>query len=49
MLPDLILTNREGLAGDVNVGSSLGSSDYKTVEFSFKEGGKEEAGQQIRL
>lgn len=49
MLSDLILTNREGLAGDVKVGSSLGSSDYKTVKFSIKERGKEEAGQQIRL
>ena len=30
---DLLFTNREGLVGDVKVGSSLGQSDHETVEF----------------
>ena len=32
---DLLFTNREGLVGDVVVGSCLGQSDHKMVEFSI--------------
>ncbi|TRZ09732.1 hypothetical protein HGM15179_017378 [Zosterops borbonicus] len=35
VLLDLILTNKEGLVGDVKVGSSLGYSDHEIVEFSI--------------
>lgn len=35
---DLILTNREGLVGDVKVGDSLGCSDHEIVEFSIEQG-----------
>ena len=34
-LLDLLFTNREGLVGDVEVGSCLGQSDYKMEEFSI--------------
>ena len=30
---DLLFTNREGLVGDVEVGSCLGQSDHNMVEF----------------
>ncbi|KAF4803717.1 hypothetical protein TURU_013832 [Turdus rufiventris] len=39
VLLDLILTNREGLVGDVKVGGSLGCSDHEIVEFSIEQGG----------
>ena len=32
---DLLFTNREGLLGDVEVGSCLGQSDHEMVEFSI--------------
>ncbi|PKU29906.1 rna-directed dna polymerase from mobile element jockey- hypothetical protein [Limosa lapponica baueri] len=32
-LLDLVLTNKEGLVGDVKVGGSLGCSDHEVVEF----------------
>ncbi|KAJ7416114.1 glycerol kinase [Pitangus sulphuratus] len=35
VLLDLLLTNRENLVGDVNVGSSLGCSYHEIVEFSI--------------
>ncbi|KAJ7396395.1 hypothetical protein BTVI_145453 [Pitangus sulphuratus] len=41
VLLDLILTNMEGLIGDVKVGDSFGCSNHETVEFSI---GKEDAG-----
>ncbi|GAB0182838.1 hypothetical protein GRJ2_000749100 [Grus japonensis] len=33
VLLDLVLTNKEGLVGDVKVGGSLGCSDHEMVEF----------------
>ena len=33
VLLDLVLTNKEGLVGDVKAGSSLGCSDHEIVEF----------------
>lgn len=35
VLLDLILTNKEGLVGDVKVGRSLGYSDHEIMEFSI--------------
>ncbi|KAF4795873.1 RNA-directed DNA polymerase from mobile element jockey-like protein [Turdus rufiventris] len=35
VLLDLILTKKEGLIGDVKVGSSLGYSDHEIMEFSI--------------
>jgi len=32
---DLILTNKEGLVGNVKVNSSLGCSDHETAEFNI--------------
>ena len=32
---DLILTNKEGLVGDVKLKGSLGCSDHETVEFKI--------------
>jgi len=42
---DFILTNVEGLVGDVRVGDSLGCSDHDVDSGSFKE----EAGQKVGL
>ena len=38
-LLDLILTNKEGLVGDVKVKGSLGCSDHEMVEFRILRGG----------
>ena len=38
VLLDLVLTNREGLTGDVKVGGSLKCSTYEIVEFRFLRG-----------
>ncbi|GAB0175730.1 hypothetical protein GRJ2_000038200 [Grus japonensis] len=38
VLLDLVLTNKEGLVGDVKVGSSLGCSDHEMVEFRILRG-----------
>ena len=38
VLLDPVLTNKEGLVGDVKVGSSLGCSDHKMVEFRILRG-----------
>ncbi|GAB0207498.1 mitochondrial enolase superfamily member 1 [Grus japonensis] len=38
VLLDLVLTNKEGLVGDVKVGGSLGCSDHETVEFRILHG-----------
>ncbi|GAB0207304.1 hypothetical protein GRJ2_003196000 [Grus japonensis] len=35
---DLVLTNKEGLVGDVKVGGSLGCSDHEMVEFRILRG-----------
>lgn len=32
---DLVLTNKEGLLGNVKIKSSLGCSDHKMVEFNI--------------
>ena len=40
---DLLLTNREGLVGDVVVGGCLGHSDHEIIEFLVQ---SEEGGQQ---
>lgn len=42
---ELILTNREGLVGDMKVGGSLGCGDHVILEFSVEE----EAGQKVSL
>ena len=34
-LLDLLLTNREGLVGDVKAGDCLGQSNHRIVEFSI--------------
>ena len=39
MLLDLVLTNKEGPAGDVKVGGSLSCSDHEMVEFRLLRGG----------
>lgn len=39
-----IQTNREGVAGDVKVGSSLGCSDHETVKLSNGQRGSRAAG-----
>ncbi|KAJ7396126.1 hypothetical protein BTVI_148159 [Pitangus sulphuratus] len=39
VLLGLILTNGEGLVGDVKVGDNLGCSDHEIVEFSTGQGG----------
>ena len=39
VLLDLVLTNKEGLVGDVKVGGSLGCSDDEMVEFRILHGG----------
>lgn len=44
MLLDFIQANREGAAGDVKVGSSLGSSDHETVELGNGQRGSRAAG-----
>ncbi|GAB0208404.1 hypothetical protein GRJ2_003306100 [Grus japonensis] len=38
VLLDLVLTNKEGLVGDVKVGGSLGCSDHEMVEFRILHG-----------
>ncbi|GAB0209149.1 rapamycin-insensitive companion of mTOR-like [Grus japonensis] len=38
VLLDLVLTNKEGLVGDVKVGGSLGCSDHEMVEFRILRG-----------
>ncbi|GAB0208304.1 mitochondrial enolase superfamily member 1 [Grus japonensis] len=38
VLLDLVLTNKEGLVGDVKVGDSLGCSDHEMVEFRILRG-----------
>ncbi|GAB0206526.1 hypothetical protein GRJ2_003118200 [Grus japonensis] len=38
VLLDLVLTNKEGLVGDVKVGGSLGCSDHENVEFRILHG-----------
>ncbi|KAK4811175.1 hypothetical protein QYF61_019806 [Mycteria americana] len=43
-LLDLILTNNEGLVGDVKVKDSLGCSDHEMVEFKILKGREEEFG-----
>lgn len=35
VLLDLILTNKEGLVGNVKIWGNLGFSDHKIVEFSI--------------
>lgn len=40
VLLDLILTNKEGMVGDVKVGCSLGSSDHEIIEFNIMQGRK---------
>ena len=37
---DLLFTNREGLVGDVEVGSCLGQSDHNMVEYSILDGAR---------
>ena len=39
VLLDLVVTNTEGLVGDVKAGGSLGCSDHKLVEFRILHGG----------
>ena len=39
-LLDLILTNKEGLVGDVKVKGSLGCSDHEMVEFRILRAGR---------
>jgi len=40
VLPDLVLTNRDGLVEDVKVGVSIACSDHKMVEFRIRYGGR---------
>ncbi|KAF4798050.1 hypothetical protein TURU_066695 [Turdus rufiventris] len=35
-VPNLILTNRGGFVGDVEIGGNLGCSDHEIVEFSVR-------------
>jgi len=44
VLLDLVLANKEGLVGDVNVGVSLGCSDHEMVEFRILRGGSRAIG-----
>jgi len=39
-LLDLILTNKEGLIGDVKIKGSLGCSDHEIVEFRIPRAGR---------
>ncbi|GAB0203063.1 hypothetical protein GRJ2_002771900 [Grus japonensis] len=40
---DLILTNKEGLVGDIKLKGSLGCSDHEMVEFMILEEGTQQA------
>lgn len=46
---DLLVTNKEGLVGDVKVGGCLGCTDHEMVEFRILHGGHRAIGRIITL
>ena len=49
VLMDLVLTNKEGLAGGVKAGGRLGCSDHKITEFMILHGGSRARSKIARL